>query len=94
MFQTILQKTTKLYFNGDNSLSEIEGEFTYRYEPEQRLNVFKYRNVYRAEKANSIDGIISFKSDEFKEDTSFFGKIRSHMNVSSDCVCYFFPERQ
>ncbi len=86
-YPTENNKTKKLYFSGDNSLGEKEGEgkFTYRYDPEQRLNVFKYRNVYRAEKANSNDGIISFESDEFKEDTSFFGKIRWHMNVSSDC---------
>jgi len=80
-------KIKKLYFNDDNILAKTEGEgsFSYRYDPEVRLNAFKYRNVYKAERINAIDGIVSFVSNAFEDDASFFGEIRWHMNVSSDC---------
>ena len=42
-------------------------------------------NISKAEKMNTIDGIISFETAAFYEDESFFGEIRWHMNVSSDC---------
>jgi len=79
--------TKRLYFNGDNKLCKTcgEGSFTYEYDPEKRLGAFKYMNIHKAEEINAIDGIISFVSDAFEEDESFFGEIGWHMNVASDC---------
>ncbi len=53
--------------------------------PKKRNEAYKYLNIYKAEKVNSIDGICSFVSEPFSADESFFGNIEWHMTVSSDC---------
>ena len=77
----------RLYFNANHTLSKQNGtgSFTYKYNPEQRHNAFKYMNIHKSHEKNSISGILSFESDEFDADESFFGEIRWHMNVATDC---------
>ena len=79
----------RLYFGENNTLNdspcETEKNISYVYDPERRLNCYKYHNIYKAAQIGSVNGVISFLSEEFNEDTSFYGKIRWHMNVSSDC---------
>ena len=84
-----LQETKKLWFSENGRLSEhpqTEAKgITYKYNPEKRTDCFKYLDVYKANPVNTVDGVISFVSDEFDTDTSFFGKIQWNMDVSSDC---------
>ncbi len=79
--------TKKLYFAENGKLLEDSsaGSITYEYDPEKPNNAYKYLNIYKAEKINSIDGICSFVSEPFENDESFFGNIGWHMTVSSDC---------
>ena len=88
-YPTESEKTIRLYFGENNTLSyspsETEQGLSYIYNPEKRLNCYKYHDIYKASPINSIDGVISFESEEFTESKSFFGKIKWHMNVSSDC---------
>lgn len=83
----------RLYLNGDNTLGDtaVSGEFTYEYDPENRHNFFKYDNIFKHPKASPEQGIISFYSDEFKEDTEFLGRLKWSMPVKSDCedTCFF-----
>lgn len=83
------EKSIRLYFDEHNSLSyspsETEQSISYIYNPEKRLNCYKYHDIYKASPVGSVDGAISFESAEFENDQSFFGKIRWCMNASSDC---------
>ena len=80
-------ETKRLYFAENGRLSDCSsgGSVTYEYDPEKRNNAYKYLNIYKAEKINTIDGICSFVSEPFEFDESFFGNIRWYMTVSSDC---------
>ena len=84
-----LANKKRLYFGESNTLNdspcETDRNISYIYDPEKRLNCYKYHNIYKAAEVGSVDGVISFQSKEFSEDTSFYGKVRWHMNVSSDC---------
>ena len=86
------RETMKLYFSGDKTLSEcaaVRSELSYRYDPEKRLNYFRYRginnDIFRAKEKGSCDGVISFESDEFRRDMELYGRIRWQMKVKSDC---------
>ena len=84
-----ISDTAKLYFGENNTLQSAplksESSVSYKYDPEKRLGCYKYNNIYKSHEVGSVDGIISFLSEEFREDTSFFGKIRWHMRVKSSC---------
>lgn len=88
-------KVKRFYFGGQNNLqsSPVKTEkcISYKYDPENRLNCFKYHSIYKAASIGEIEGVISFQSEEFCEETSFFGKIRWNMSVSTDCedTAYF-----
>lgn len=58
---------------------------TYTYDPDRRLNCFPYHNIYKAAPMHSVDGVLSFQSDAFTEEINYYGEIRWHMPVSSDC---------
>jgi len=82
----------RLYFNGDHSLSVqplIKGELSYRYDPEERLDYFKYYKVFgdifKANKAEDCESVVSFVSPPFEEEQCIYGRIRWHMKVKSDC---------
>lgn len=77
----------RLYLNADRTLGEKgkEGSIVYEYDPEKRHNFFKYNNILKHGKADEKMGIISFYSEEFKEEQSFFGKVKWHMPVISNC---------
>lgn len=70
----------RLYFDSDNKLSDVSAysavhsqedrKMTYRYNPEKRLNCFKYLNIYKAPEMNSVEGVLSFRSEAFVEETS------------------------
>lgn len=82
-------KKTRLYFGENNTLDHMpcqtDKSISYVYDPEKRLNCYKFLNLYKGAELHSVDGVISFLTKKFDEDTSFYGKVRWHMNVSSDC---------
>lgn len=88
-YPTTDSKEMRLYFGEDNTLNvqpcETEKSISYVYNPEKRLGCYKYHAIYKAEKIGSVNGVVSFQSTEFNENISFLGKIKWHMNVSSDC---------
>jgi len=78
----------KLYFNKDNTMSEdlsVAGEQSYIFAPDKPLKYFKYHNIYKAKETDSVDGLLSFVSAPFKEETDFFGKVEWNMKVRSNC---------
>ena len=78
----------KLYFNNDNTMSEdlsVAGEQSYIFDPDKPLKYFKYHNIYKAKETDSVDGLLSFVSAPFKEETDFFGKVEWNMKVRSNC---------
>ena len=79
----------RLYFGEGNTLNTsacpAAKSISYVYDPEKRVNCFQYLDIYKAAEIGSVDCVISFLSQPFTEDMSFLGKIRWHMNVSSDC---------
>lgn len=82
--------TKRWYFNKNSRLTaDYSGsddvQLTYTYDPDKRLGCFPYHNIFKAAEMNSVEGVISFQSEAFAEETSFFGEIRWHMTVSSDC---------
>lgn len=82
------QKAKRFYLNADKTLSEQPlqaGELSYRFDPAFRHGKFKYHNIFKAERADIEDGIISFYSHPFEEDASFYGKVRWHATVKTDC---------
>lgn len=81
-------QSMKLYFNNDNTLSEkmtIEGEQSYIYDPDMPLTCFKHHDIFKAQPAGAVDGVLSFVSAPFKEDVDFYGKIQWNMKVKTDC---------
>ena len=73
---------------GDHTLSRTEGEgavLGYDYDPEHVANVFPSFDIFRAHAAGSVDSILSFVSEPIASDTAYFGGVRVHLNVSSDC---------
>jgi len=71
--------------NNKLSLSNTSGSRTYTYDPDKPHGCFKYGNITKAHEIDTVEDVLSFVSDEFSEDTSFFGGIKWHMNVKSDC---------
>ena len=67
------------------STCESEAGISYAYDPENRLTCFPYHDIYRAADMGSVEGVLSFQSQAFSEDSHFLGKIRWNMNVSSNC---------
>lgn len=65
---------------------ETDGEaLTYRYDPTSTNDCYKFQSIHRAHKAGTVEGVLSFVSDPVENETQFFGKIKFHLNVSSDC---------
>ncbi len=75
----------RLYFTDKNTLSDhsTTGKYSYEYNPENIID-FKFFNIFKAYPIGR-EGVISFVSEETEDNKEFFGKIRWHMNVSSDC---------
>ena len=64
---------------------ENDVKITYKYDPETKPGCFKFLGIHKAEPANSVDGVISFESEAFSEEVSFYGETSWRMDVSSDC---------
>lgn len=80
------QKRFWLGKNGRILAERTEGEaLSYTYDPTNAENPYRSGNIFRAHKVGTVDGILSFVSDPFEKEESFFGKIKLHLNVSSDC---------
>ncbi len=78
----------KLYFNNDNTLAKESlcvGRQSYIYDPDKPLNCFRHHNIFKAEEAGTVDGVLSFISAPFEADTDFYGKIKWNMKVKTDC---------
>ncbi len=84
----------RLYLNADGTLTSTpgkSGELPYEYDPSKRPNYFKHNGIFKAGKLK--EGILSFESQTANEDTDFFGKVRLHVNVKSDCEDTAFAMR-
>lgn len=78
----------KLYFNSDSTLSEkpsTKAEQSYIFDPDKPTNCFKHHNIFKAENVSSVEGVLSFVSAPFEQDTDFYGKIKWTMKVKSNC---------
>lgn len=84
-------KTQKFLFSSDKTLKEDNtksGEISFKYDPENPNTYYKhsgsYNDITKAEK-EIPQNVIAFESDKFQKDTNFFGRIRLHLNVKTDC---------
>ncbi len=78
----------KLYFNSDNTLSDKsnkKGEQSFEYNPEKPLDYYKFHNIFKAPKAGTVDGVLSFVSAPAEEDIDFYGKIMWNIKVKTNC---------
>ncbi|MBQ7821140.1 MAG: hypothetical protein IJ391_02530, partial [Clostridia bacterium] len=76
----------KLYFNADGTLTDKasgSGEQSYIYDPDKPLDYFKFHSIFKT--GDPVDGVLSFVSPPFQNDTDFYGKIRWCMKVKSNC---------
>jgi predicted acyl esterase len=72
--------------NGRLLPSDTVGERrSYLYDPSALTGCYRSGNIFRAHAAGTVSGVLSFFSDPFEQEERFFGKVRFHLNVSSDC---------
>lgn len=57
----------------------------YRYDPASLENPFRSFGIFRAHKAGSIESVLSFVGEPVGTAHSYFGSVRVHLTVSSDC---------
>lgn len=78
-----------LFYLGDGNLkyapSPEEKALSYRYDPENLQKPYRFGNVFKARAAGSVDGVLSFVGEPFREKAHFFGKVKLCLTVSSDC---------
>ena len=60
-------------------------EICYKYDPNTVNECFKHHYIHRAHKPSTVDGVVSFVSDHFEKEESFYGKVKFHLSVSTDC---------
>ena len=60
-------------------------DVTYEYDPNKLQNKYRSFGIYRAHEAGSADSILSFVGDEIENEQSFFGCVKFHLAVSTDC---------
>ncbi len=80
--------TEKLYFNKRSlsSAEQLNGKSSYTYNPEERLDYFYYHTIRRSKPIDICRGkLLAFESAPAKEEKSYYGNIRCHINVSTDC---------
>ena len=78
----------KFFFTKENTMVPCvphSGSITYEYDPEKRSFDFRCGNIYKITKPDISDGVISFETESFEEQTEIFGKVRFSLSVSSDC---------
>ena len=68
-----------------NNKPEREDSQTYVYDPEYKSNPYGLHNMYKAFAPDSEEGVLSFISEPVQSDQSFFGNVKLHLNVSTDC---------
>ncbi len=80
--------TLSLYFSENGyllSTSPESGSVSYHYDPTDPPRGFAFYRMAKAFAPGSVPGVFSFFSEPFAEDTDFFGAVRWHMSVRSDC---------
>jgi len=78
----------RLYFGCRNTLTQIpgtSGELSYTYDPSLRLDCFPYHDIFKAKPMGVVEGVLSFQTEPFVKKIDFFGKIRWHMYVKTNC---------
>lgn len=79
----------KLYFGDDLKLTGTplsrDLQITYRYDPDDAPGCFRHNGIFPGHIPNSVPGVITFLSEPAGEEQSFYGPVRWHMTVSSDC---------
>lgn len=58
---------------------------TYGYDPDNLCNKYKAFGIFRAHEPGSAESILSFIGDEIENEQSFFGCVKFHLSVCSDC---------
>ncbi len=88
-YPTELRKNIKLYFNDENMLTSFPSNdnktISYKFDPDNPIKCFRHHNIFIAHEINSVDGVVSFQTEEFDSNTTVLGNIRWHLKVSSDC---------
>ena len=81
--------SVKFYFSEDRKLSQVplaqDLRITYRYDPDDAPGCFRHNGIFPGHEPNSIPGVITFLSEPADTRCQFFGPIRWHMTLSSDC---------
>ncbi len=78
----------RFYFGKEGRLlteKRCEEAISFLYDPTSVSNCYKFGDIYRAHRVGTVDGVVSFVSEPFKKEDCFFGKVKLHLNVSSDC---------
>ena len=79
----------RLYFGEDLKLSKSpltqDLRITYRYDPDDAPGCFRHNGIFPGHEPNSVPGVITFISEPATDDCRYFGPVRWHMTVSSDC---------
>lgn len=77
----------RFWFEADGTLRTecgTGGSLSYLYDPSEGTR-YKTGNIFKAHKIGTADGILSFVSSLIEKEQNFFGKIKFHLDVSSDC---------
>lgn len=78
----------RLYFGADRTLRKAPAsrdELGYDYDPDRPLHYYRFDNIFRCPEPHSADGVLSFISEPAESDTEFFGRLRWHMKVKTNC---------
>ena len=86
----------KLYFGEGLKLTGTplsrDLQITYRYDPDDAPGCFRHNGIFPGHQPNTVPGVITFLSEPADTDREYFGSVRWHMTVSSDCedTAFFF----
>ena len=82
------ERSFRLYFTKDRRLAagrREKGELSYIYDPENIPGGFRFQCMAKAFEPGTVPGVTSFYSDPFEQTKRFFGEVKWHMKVRSDC---------
>ena len=83
-----IKPSLPLYFSADRRLKRAEpicGPLTYEYDPEHLKHHDKHDYMFLCDYERLTEDGVTFFSDPFEKDASFFGPISFEMTLNSDC---------
>ena len=86
-YDTDRAKVKRLYFGENAALTDepSHGTIEYDYDPLAPKTMSTGIATHKPHEPNTLDGVFSFTCAPFEADEAYFGRIRWHMNVESDC---------